>query len=69
MSGIQLVTKGFITQDIPPGSGSGGAGLSRLYDEPPKPNVLVTNVTIQSKDKVEITEATFKVKSLKIIKD
>jgi len=67
MSGISLVTKGFIHPDQPFGSGSGGAGLVKRDEELSKPFIKVTDVTIEGENKEPITEETFKVKSLKII--
>jgi len=71
MNGLSMVTKGFITpvQVSTVGSGSGGAGLIRRDEELPKPQILVTDVTIKAETKPTITEETFKVKSLKIIVD
>lgn len=69
MSGISLVTRGFISPVQSSGSGSGGAGWSRREEETPKPMIQVSNVTIEGEDKTPITEEVFKVKSLKIIVD
>jgi len=73
MSGISLVTKGFIhpVRSVVSGSGSGGggAGLVRKDEELPKPYIKVIKFNMKSEDKKALTEDVFKVKSLKLLVD
>ena len=72
MPGIALVTKGMIAPvrvSVGTGAGGGGAGLVKRDEELPKPHIVVTDFSIENKNKEPITEETFKVKSLKIIVD
>jgi hypothetical protein len=67
MSGLTLVTRGFISPDHPIGDNSGGAGWSRRDETQSKPVIQVSDVTIKGENKKPITKDMFKVKSLKII--
>jgi len=72
MSGISLVTKGFIhpVRSVVNGSGNGGgAGLVRKDEELPKPYIKVIKFNMKSEDKKALTEDVFKVKSLKLLVD
>jgi len=70
MSGISLVTKGFIhPTQVGGGNGSGGAGWARREDEVPKPLIRVLDVNIEGISKEPLTEHNIKVKTVKIIVD
>ena len=71
MNSISIATKGIITPVFQGGgNGSGGAGIVHKVEELLKPNILVTDVSMEKGSiKTPITEETFKVKSLKIIVD
>jgi len=71
MSGISLVTKGFIhpqRKSIIGGDNSGGAGLVRREEvEIKKPSILVKDVLIENIEKEALTSDNIKIKSLKIV--
>ena len=69
MNGLSMVTKGYITpvQVSTISGGGGGAGLIHREEELPKPHIIVTDVSIENKNKELITDETIKVKSVKII--
>jgi hypothetical protein len=71
MSGISLVTKGFIhpRQRTVVGidSGGGGAGLVHREEEIIKPSILVKDVIIENIERETLTADNIKIKSLKIV--
>lgn len=69
MSGISLVTKGFIHPISVSASGGGGSPPVYKDENRPKPHIEVTKFNLDSENKEPLTEESFKVKSLKIIVD
>jgi len=69
MSGLSLVTKGFITPTVNFSFSGGDSPIMRKDEHLPKPHIKVINFEIQGSIHESLTNENFTVKTVKIIVD